>query len=447
MIELGLTSAIASAPLPKATWAKSQQLSAAPCAQPVKLSPSSVALSHLLQQRSRTRDVGEEFEDDWPLSCLQAGSCSDASENTPNTSPNAPSTEPEPYHRVRFMPIGTAQESLQSLPASNGSKTRKNTGSKRRKAARRALNQILPGPLPPLKSVHQRRQRAASSVMVDLNTTFLPISSPAWQGFPDHLKRPPAPTPFRPPVFETSTQPTPTVSGMAEGNFVPSQSEVDKMVGEQGFTYINWAGKARVDVVDSEGRIFLSLAGKPRDLAGYAIATEAAAKLLLEELEKCRFSTQDIHHRRAGPEGYATITAGISYGGGRKQPGNVVHGKAAHANAAERLKESPHIKRIVGFTNGAQIYCPKGPGLTKAPDAFRVTAPELWFYYWLNMTSLLQWGASFLLWAFARSVFAACTFNLGPRAVTCDHLDYANLVWGWCVSQRWDGLMQIEGDI
>ncbi|KAJ6447726.1 hypothetical protein C8R45DRAFT_850695, partial [Mycena sanguinolenta] len=30
------------------------------------------------------------------------------------------------------------------------------------------------------------------------------------------------------------------------------------------------------------------------------------------------------------------------------------------------------------------------------------------------------------------SIFAACTFNFGPRAVTRPHLDFGNLAWGWC---------------
>jgi hypothetical protein len=33
---------------------------------------------------------------------------------------------------------------------------------------------------------------------------------------------------------------------------------------------------------------------------------------------------------------------------------------------------------------------------------------------------------------FPRSVFAACTFNFGPRAICAPHLDFANLGWGWC---------------
>ncbi|KAJ7026432.1 hypothetical protein C8F04DRAFT_966393, partial [Mycena alexandri] len=34
---------------------------------------------------------------------------------------------------------------------------------------------------------------------------------------------------------------------------------------------------------------------------------------------------------------------------------------------------------------------------------------------------------------FAESVFAAATFNLGPRTITYPHYDGRNLLWGWCV--------------
>lgn len=33
---------------------------------------------------------------------------------------------------------------------------------------------------------------------------------------------------------------------------------------------------------------------------------------------------------------------------------------------------------------------------------------------------------------FVGSIFAACTFNFGPRALTVPHLDFGNLSWGWC---------------
>jgi hypothetical protein len=38
-----------------------------------------------------------------------------------------------------------------------------------------------------------------------------------------------------------------------------------------------------------------------------------------------------------------------------------------------------------------------------------------------------------LVWNFVGTVFAACTFNFGPYALTVPHLDFGNLAWGWCV--------------
>jgi hypothetical protein len=44
---------------------------------------------------------------------------------------------------------------------------------------------------------------------------------------------------------------------------------------------------------------------------------------------------------------------------------------------------------------------------------------------------IAQWRPR-LRWNFAHSVFAACTFNFGPHAITVPHLDFGNLSWGWC---------------
>jgi hypothetical protein len=48
------------------------------------------------------------------------------------------------------------------------------------------------------------------------------------------------------------------------------------------------------------------------------------------------------------------------------------------------------------------------------------------------MTLLEEWKPS-MVWNAAVTVFAACTFNFGPHALTVPHLDFGNLSWGWCV--------------
>jgi hypothetical protein len=62
---------------------------------------------------------------------------------------------------------------------------------------------------------------------------------------------------------------------------------------------------------------------------------------------------------------------------------------------------------------------------------FRIFAPLLYAFYFTQMALLAAWNPA-LNWPFMESVFAACTFNFGPRAVTCAHLDFGNLAWGWC---------------
>ncbi|KAJ7349399.1 hypothetical protein DFH08DRAFT_914214 [Mycena albidolilacea] len=73
------------------------------------------------------------------------------------------------------------------------------------------------------------------------------------------------------------------------------------------------------------------------------------------------------------------------------------------------------FKRIVGFTN----------------VLFFMWSPSLYALYESTRAAMEEWGPH-LRWNFADSVFAACTFNFGPRTVTCPHLDFANLAWGWC---------------
>lgn len=55
----------------------------------------------------------------------------------------------------------------------------------------------------------------------------------------------------------------------------------------------------------------------------------------------------------------------------------------------------------------------------------------LFAFYLAQMTLLAEWDP-LLQWPFLGSVFAACTFNFGPHAITVPHLDFGNLSWGWC---------------
>ena len=54
------------------------------------------------------------------------------------------------------------------------------------------------------------------------------------------------------------------------------------------------------------------------------------------------------------------------------------------------------------------------------------------FEFFRSQMLLLTTRNSHLRLPFANSIFAACTFNFGPRASTRPHLDFGNLAWGWC---------------
>ncbi|KAF8145822.1 hypothetical protein K438DRAFT_1474322, partial [Mycena galopus ATCC 62051] len=62
---------------------------------------------------------------------------------------------------------------------------------------------------------------------------------------------------------------------------------------------------------------------------------------------------------------------------------------------------------------------------------FSLWAPKLYSFYQQARTALELWRSS-LSWNFAKTVFAGCTFNFGPHAITRPHLDFGNLSWGWC---------------
>jgi hypothetical protein len=71
--------------------------------------------------------------------------------------------------------------------------------------------------------------------------------------------------------------------------------------------------------------------------------------------------------------------------------------------------------------------------LTIRAALFQCYAPDLHAYYGDTMNKLYEWNPALLRnFSDKVSVFAAATFNFGPRTVTFPHLDFANLAWGWC---------------
>ncbi|KAJ7825881.1 hypothetical protein B0H14DRAFT_2368596, partial [Mycena olivaceomarginata] len=111
---------------------------------------------------------------------------------------------------------------------------------------------------------------------------------------------------------------------------------------------------------------------------------------------------------------YPPSSRGLSHGGGQTEPGEL-HQNATNTQLTDELLQEPDIQRMIGFTT----------------LLFSLWAPKLYSLYERTRKALQQWRPN-LRWTFENTVFAAITFNFGPRAFTRRHLDFANLSWGWC---------------
>ncbi|KAJ7017033.1 hypothetical protein C8F04DRAFT_1406340 [Mycena alexandri] len=151
----------------------------------------------------------------------------------------------------------------------------------------------------------------------------------------------------------------------------------------------------------------------PRDREGWKKLIDELSTLMDEASPNLRHSTEDLHHRRA-QEPYPSVARGVSYGGGQTEPGCLLN-NAANTKVTDRFLRDIRFQRLVKWAN----------------LLFFLFAPLLAAFYQSQMDELAGWKPS-LVWNFAGSVFAACTFNFGPQVITVPHLDFGNLSWGWC---------------
>ncbi|KAF8131775.1 hypothetical protein K438DRAFT_1694725, partial [Mycena galopus ATCC 62051] len=170
-----------------------------------------------------------------------------------------------------------------------------------------------------------------------------------------------------------------------------------------------------VPVIDSHRRVILVLGGKPKDLVGWHTVTEGAANLMNRLFHRAHFTPDSSNHRRSHPDSsYSPLSCGVSFGGGQEEPGHLQN-HPTNVEIIDEMLENEYVQRISGFANCLMW-------------AF---APILAIFCASQM-ALLAARNSALRWPFLGSIFAACTFNFGPRAATCPHLDFGNLAWSWC---------------
>ncbi|KAJ7482921.1 hypothetical protein B0H11DRAFT_1723647 [Mycena galericulata] len=167
-------------------------------------------------------------------------------------------------------------------------------------------------------------------------------------------------------------------------------------------------------LVDEDDYVFAVLAGAPRDPEWQQVVAEPAAALMEEAAQKIYGEPFYEEDPRRGS--HHAKNKGSSMGGGQDEPMEFSNTIINALILAQLLATKP-FQRIAGFINGM----------------FLSYAPDLHEYYRTTMYKLHRWNRRLPRnFNELTSVFAAVTFNFGPRTVTLPHLDFANLAWGWC---------------
>jgi len=89
------------------------------------------------------------------------------------------------------------------------------------------------------------------------------------------------------------------------------------------------------------------------------------------------------------------------------------------------------FQRIASFASGALVKIIASPFADPPSGVVATWAPALYRYYGDKLDELCSRDFS-LLRTFPSTIFAATTYNLGPRTVCYKHKDFANLAYGLC---------------
>ncbi|KAJ7839242.1 hypothetical protein B0H14DRAFT_2787596, partial [Mycena olivaceomarginata] len=301
---------------------------------------------------------------------------------------------------VMPLPSSGSVDPPPALPLSSKQRNKLKSHARRARARQQAQQSSSN---PKWKTVHTNRlqQGKSSYIEVEYDANGLPHTIPAWIGSRNsqdddsHFAEP-----------GTSSYPQ---SGMGGKSY--TQEDINRLANTVGFVYICWLGLLTIPILNSRRRIIALLGGTPRDVEGWEKVTQGAASLLQDACGKVKLTDEKLQHCRA-QDTYAAVSWWVSHGGGQMLQQNLTN-----TRITDDLMAHKFFKRIVGFTNDCSFVF--------------MWAPSLYALYESTRAAMEEWGPH-LRWNFAASVFAACTFNFGPRTITCPHLDFANLAWGWC---------------
>ncbi|PPQ76894.1 hypothetical protein CVT26_000664 [Gymnopilus dilepis] len=178
--------------------------------------------------------------------------------------------------------------------------------------------------------------------------------------------------------------------------------KVEDFVGENSkykFDYVPWNGKK-----------VAFLAGQP-DEEKWPLLMQEAAEALESNRPRLSIPKSELVHRRGA---FPAVPCGVSHGGGSTCPGNLRHNKETAA-VVEELCGMDCFRRLAGF----------------ASSVMASKVPKLYQYYVEHLAKLHERHPE-LKRLFPSSVFAAASFNFGPRTTCRKHKDFANLPFGLC---------------
>ncbi|KAJ3869259.1 hypothetical protein EV359DRAFT_76816 [Lentinula novae-zelandiae] len=175
-----------------------------------------------------------------------------------------------------------------------------------------------------------------------------------------------------------------------------------------------WNGQTCVVLVDCCDRIIAVLGGVPLSACGaeWDGCMERLAEAVQSCKEKSKFTAKEIIHARGD---FIARAAGISYGGGREQPGNVRIGGKTNQEAMKELLEHEDMLRLVGFTNAL----------------FNAYSHHTFVEYTETLQQHLEQNPH-LRPTSSNTAFAAMTVNYGPQTCAGQYCNAGNTAHGWC---------------
>ncbi|KAJ7815581.1 hypothetical protein B0H14DRAFT_2375248 [Mycena olivaceomarginata] len=165
-------------------------------------------------------------------------------------------------------------------------------------------------------------------------------------------------------------------------------------------------------LLDSEGRIFLVLAGQPRTEDYRAMVSRAFA-FLKKEGDNTAFPADMRRHRRGL---FAIINVGLTFGKGQTVPTWLEN--KSYAALTNRLLANSDILHMASFAS----FC------------FKLWAPRLHDYY-VDYNKRLSTRFLELKRPFPKSVFSCTAFNFGSKVWMFKHRNVCNLPFGLCAVQ------------